>query len=213
MKLLRWTPAVILSFGWLLCLGIRPQVAMPLRQPLAEVIPSEQLGNVARDVKVSSAELETLALKDYVMRTYSPEDPSGPEYAYSVYVGYYDRQTRGRSIHSPKNCLPGGGWEALSARMAQVQTPSGEVTVNRYLIHRAGARALVLYWYQGRGRVEANEYRVKANLLRDAAFRGRTEEALVRVVVPVDKSEAAAFALAAEVASDLVSSVERALPN
>jgi hypothetical protein len=81
------------------------------------------------------------------------------------------------------------------------------------LIHRAGARALVLYWYQGRGRVEANEYRVKANLLRDAAFRGRTEEALVRVVVPVDQSEAAAFALAADVASDLVSSVERALPD
>jgi EpsI family protein len=213
MRLLRWTPAIILCLGWLLSSGIRPQVAMPLRQPLAEAIPSEQGGNVSRDIQVSAAELETLALKDYVMRTYSPKDQTGSDYAYSVYVGYYDRQERGRTIHSPKNCLPGGGWEALSARLAQVNTPNGEVTVNRYLIHRAGARALVLYWYQGRGRVEANEYRVKANLLRDAAFRGRTEEALVRVVVPVDQSEAAAFALAADVASDLVSSVERALPD
>jgi EpsI family protein len=213
MKLLPWTPALILSFGWVLSLGMGTQVAMPLRQPLADAIPSQQHGNVSKDVKVSSAELETLALKDYVMRTYAPKDQNGAAYAYSVYVGYYDRQTQGRSIHSPKNCLPGGGWEALSARMAQLQTPKGEVTVNRYLIHRAGARALVLYWYQGRGRVEANEYRVKANLLRDAALRGRTEEALVRVVVPVEQSEAAAFALAAEVASDLVSSVERALPN
>jgi hypothetical protein len=44
---------------------------------------------------------------------------------------------------------------------------------------------MVYYWYQGRGRVEANEYRVKWNLLRDAAMHGRTEEALVRIVVPI----------------------------
>ena len=58
-------------------------------------------------------------------------------------------------------------------------------TVNRYVLKNRSAIALAYYWYQGRGRVTANEYVVKWNLLRDAAIHGRTEEALVRVVVPV----------------------------
>jgi EpsI family protein len=61
--------------------------------------------------------------------------------------------------------------------------------MNRYLLGKEGAQALVYYWYQGRGRIEASEYTVKWNLMRDAAVHGRTEEALVRVVVPVDVRE------------------------
>jgi EpsI family protein len=57
--------------------------------------------------------------------------------------------------------------------------------VNRYVLKNGAARAVVYYWYQGRGRVVASEYAVKWNLLRDAALAGHTEEALVRVVVPV----------------------------
>jgi EpsI family protein len=90
------------------------------------------------------------------------------------------------------------------------------VTVNRYLIQNGTSRAIVLYWYQGRGRVAASEYAVKWDLLRDAALRGRTEEALVRVAVPVDgdeNAEAAAFDLAARVAGSVIPSVFLALPE
>jgi EpsI family protein len=87
------------------------------------------------------------------------------------------------------------------------------VTVNRYLLQNEGQRALVLYWYQGRGRVAHNEYAVKWDLLRDAALHRRSEEALVRVVVPVVESEGAAFELARSVASELIPFVQRALPD
>ena len=69
------------------------------------------------------------------------------------------------------------------------------------------------YWYQGRGHVEANEYRVKWNLLVDAALRRRSDEALARVVVPITDSEAAAEAVATRVASMLVPSLAKALPQ
>jgi hypothetical protein len=71
----------------------------------------------------------------------------------------------------------------------------------------------VLYWYQGRGRTEAGEYAVKWNLLRDAALRRRTEEALVRVIVPVTGSEDDAFRLAAHAAAASVPAVAGALPG
>ena len=45
------------------------------------------------------------------------------------------------------------------------------------------------YWYQGRGRIEANEYKVKWDLLRDTVVRRRTDEALVRVVFPLRRGE------------------------
>jgi EpsI family protein len=132
-----------------------------------------------------------------------------------VYVGYYDQQTQGKTIHSPKNCLPGSGWEALNQSTSTLQTSAGTETVNRYLLQNKQQRALVFYWYQGRGRVAANEYRVKWELLRDSALRGRSEEALVRIVVYLNPqtTEAQANAWASRVATDLIPAVSRVLPR
>ncbi len=71
----------------------------------------------------------------------------------------------------------------------------------------------MLYWYHGRGRVRANEYHVKWDLLRDSALHKRTEEALVRVVVPIMGTEAEAFALAASVAASIAPALDAALPS
>jgi EpsI family protein len=87
------------------------------------------------------------------------------------------------------------------------------VTVNRYLIGNGPLKSLVLYWYQGRGRVEQNEYAVKWDLLRDQALLGRSDEALVRVIVPVRTTEEAAYTQAEQVAKELVVHVDRALPT
>jgi len=85
--------------------------------------------------------------------------------------------------------------------------------VNRYVLQHGTQRVLVLYWYQGRGRVEANEYVVKWNLIQDAVLRGRTDEALVRVVVPIEDSEDHAFAIAAAAASVVMPALDAALPD
>jgi EpsI family protein len=98
------------------------------------------------------------------------------------------------------------------------------VTVNRYMLANGQNQALVYYWYQGRGRVAHSEYRVKWDLLRDAMRHGRTEEALVRIVVPIPKGPGSsasswnervgrAEAVAREVAADLIPRVETALPT
>jgi EpsI family protein len=132
-----------------------------------------------------------------------------------VYVGYYEQQAQGKTIHSPKNCLPGAGWEVLNIGYAAVPVASGPVRVNRYELAREGEQALVFYWYQGRGRVQANEYAVKWDLLRDAALHGRTEEALVRIVVYLDDDtdEAGALTLATTVAEQLIPEVQGVLPS
>lgn len=221
-NLLAWGPALLLGLGALATLGAGVQRGIPLRVPLDAAVPARMDGFVSWDLPISREEQLVAGMDQFVARAYGSGsvDPdavtevphASRPYAYSIYVGYYERQIRGRTIHSPKNCLPGSGWEALTSDTVIVQTASGPVTVNRYLLQRGQARALVLYWYQGRGRVESNEYAVKWDLLRDSALRRRSDEALVRVLVPVTGTEEDAFRMAARVAGELVPAVYTALP-
>jgi len=210
---LGWSPAVVLAVGACLATaGVKAQHALPLRVPLAVAVPAEIDGQPSQDATLSAAEVRVAAMTSYLVRIYGSTDSAGAM-SFSLYIGYYDQQTQGRTIHSPKNCLPGAGWEPVASQTEQVVTADGSVTVNRYLLQNASRRALVLYWYQGRGRVAWNEYRVKWDLLRDAALRRRSDEALVRIVVPVRGSEAEAAAVANAAARIIVPSLARALPS
>ena len=221
-----WVPAAILGVGCILIADQREQKVMPLAAPLTE-LPREMFGLKSTDLVIEDKERAIAGMSDYVLRIFKRDTID----AFSVYVGYYNYQRQGKSIHSPKNCLPGGGWEPMTAGIQTVQTGDGHsVTVNRYLLGKGPARALVYYWYQGRGRIEANEYRVKWDLLRDAAVSGRTEEALVRLVLPVapDFSNskvrpdnvprdlltvAQADSLAQRIATEVIPAVNHALPK
>ena len=210
-----WPPAIVLALGALLAtVGVRTQHALELRAPLAETVERSFERYDSHDLKLTAAEIDVLGLTTYLSRVFERPDTAGvaPEW-YQLYVGYYDRQTSGKTIHSPRNCLPGSGWEPLTNSVSTIATDAGPVQVNRYLIQNGKRQALVLYWYQGRGRVASNEYRVKWDLVRDAALRRRSEEALVRVMVPIKGSEDAAFELASKVAGRLVRSVDSALPS
>ncbi|HKI94202.1 MAG TPA: EpsI family protein [Gemmatimonadales bacterium] len=208
----RWTPAAVLGVAALFTVGISTQRTMPLREPLARAIPDSLAGLPGHEIALDAAEVRSAGMTSYLMRTYGHGTTDSAE-AFSLYVGYYAQQMQGHTIHSPKNCLPGAGWEALTATEVVIPTGIGPVPVNKYLVQNGKERALVLYWYQGRGHVAANEYLVKWNLLRDAALRQRSEEALVRIVVPVTTSEDSAFTVARGVAERVAPDLARALPS
>jgi EpsI family protein len=169
------------------------------------------LGVVGVDNPVDTAEARVAGFTDYIRREYTLADNE----SFSVYVGYYDEQRQGKTIHSPRNCLPGAGWDPVGQSVVRTQSGVyGSIGINRYELVNEDRRAIVYYWYQGRGRVAHNEYRVKYELLRDAAVHGRTEEALVRIVVPVRNNDVdAADAIAMRIAGDLADDVERVLPK
>jgi EpsI family protein len=100
-------------------------------------------------------------------------------------VGYYGNQRSGDSIHSPQNCLPGAGWLPVSSGPARIGHGPAAETVTRYEIAKGLDRQVVLYWYQGRGRVVSGEYANKAWLMLDAARYGRSDGGLVRIIGPV----------------------------
>jgi EpsI family protein len=195
--------------------GTRSQHALQPVAPLAGVL-RDVPGYRIQDQVVSDEERRVAGMSDYVARIYWRDTTP----VFTTYVGYYDQQTQGKSIHSPRNCLPGAGWEILRTGTATVQAADGAHVVNRYLLKNGGLQAVVYYWYQGRGRIVANEYAVKLNLLRDAALLGHTEEALVRIVLPIDPrlgdeptQLAKADSLGAQLATRLIDEVGRVLPS
>jgi EpsI family protein len=220
-NLSRFAPAAILAVGVFMISGVREQKKVPPRMKMNQLSVAVP-GYTTRDTIISAEEQRVAGMSDYVLRFYQRDTA---DVGFSVYVGYYDYQVQGKSIHSPKNCLPGAGWEALNASVQTVAVNGTPNPLNRYLLANKGQQALVYYWYQGRGRVEANEYKVKYNLLHDAALYGRTEEALVRIVVPIDMRDlqqegadpkavyAKADSLATQVARTLIPTVATALPT
>jgi EpsI family protein len=87
--------------------------------------------------------------------------------------------------------------------------------VNRYVIQKGIDRQVVMYWYQGRGRVVANEYANKLWLMLDAARLHRTNGALVRVIAPVSAATggmAAADTVTTDFARELYPHLSSYLP-
>lgn len=205
----RFVPGLILAAGCGMLFQTRQQDVVDLRQPLS-TLPDTLLGYPGTDVTLSKGTQRVAGMTSYVFREFKA-DSTGP-WEFSVYVGYYDSQNQGRTIHSPKNCLPGAGWEVISSGKTEVNAAGTPQQVNRYLLGNRGTRAMVYYWYQGRGRISSNEYRVKWELLRDKALAGRSEEALVRIVVPMAGTEAQADSVASKVAAEVIPAVWGVLP-
>jgi exosortase D (VPLPA-CTERM-specific) len=212
-------PATVLAVGVIFIQAATRQTPIQLVAPL-KTMPLSLAGYIGDDREVSEEERRVAGMTDYVFRVFSRDTTA----AFSVYVGYYESQVTGKTIHSPRNCLPGAGWQQVESGRRSLTVDGGEVTVNRYLLANGPSQAVVYYWYQGRGRVAWSEYRVKWDLLRDAARHGRTEEALVRVMVPLEEAtggSAAEFAarikraddLATQISTELLPQVERVLPK
>lgn len=206
----RWIPGGMLALGVLLnsTLLARRAGSTPLAAPI-ESVATTSLGVAGTDLQISDDEKRVAGMTAFILRSYAPAGRA----PYTLFVSYYDEQRQGKSIHSPKNCLPGGGWEPVDSKPVEIPSSVGPVTVNRYRLVKDGQSAIVYYWYQGRGRVAHNEFRVKYELLRDAARYGRTEEALVRIFVQVQGDDVAgADAVAREAAYPLVADVNRIVP-
>lgn len=141
-----------------------------------------------RELGLPDEILNVLKVDDYMRRVYV-NDLGRP---LELYVGYYQSQRSGATYHSPKNCLPGNGWSIIQTVRTHLAVPGrgdGFVQVNQFMIQKGSQKQWVLYWYNDRGRVIANEYRAKLYLVFDAAVRNRTDGALVRVSIPIDDDE------------------------
>jgi EpsI family protein len=157
---------------------------IPAMRPLHD-FPQEFSGwRMVQEGYVDEETQAILKADDTLTRSYgSPKFSLAP----TLFVAFFKTQRTGKAPHSPKNCLPGSGWEREREDYLDVAIPgmAEPIHVNRYIVSKGDQKSLVLYWYQTQRRVIANEFKAKLMTVEDAIRYNRTDTALVRVIVPV----------------------------
>src|SRR4029077_3269960 len=115
------------------------------------------------DPPLDEHSLHALQPTSYLQRTYAKGNLRA-----NLFIAFYTQQRAGESMHSPKHCLPGSGWEIWDYGSADIPVNGRTFRVNNYSISHEGERRLVLYWYQSKSRIVASEYMGKVLLARDA---------------------------------------------
>lgn len=143
-----------------------------------------------REEPLDQVYLDVLQVSDYLMAQFSrPTDPA----PVGLWIAYYDTQTQGVAVHSPRACLPGGGWQIVQITDHEIDgvgPDGGPLRVNRVEIALGEQRQLVYYWFAQRGRNLTSEYLVKWYIFQDGLMLNRTDGALVRLTTPVtDKAD------------------------
>jgi EpsI family protein len=182
----RFLPVAALLLGTTLLLSRRYRAeVVPPRMALADF--PVRLGDWSgEDIPLTEEVLNVLGPGDYLERMYQ-QRAGGPQI--DLFLAYVPTQRTGDTVHSPKHCLPGGGWTPVESSRAKVEIAGRPVLLNRYVIAHGDERQLVLYWYQAHGRTLASEYWVKFYLIADAIRLNRTDGSLVRIITPIQESE------------------------
>jgi exosortase D (VPLPA-CTERM-specific) len=139
-------------------------------------------------LQLESIYIDALKLDDYILADYIDKSHKN---MVNFYSAYYASQRKGGSAHSPRTCIPGGGWQITEITQKMIDGGAANVAsfnVNRAIIQKGDHRQLVYYWFQQRGRNITNEYLVKWYIFWDALTRNRTDGALVRLITSVPPS-------------------------
>lgn len=169
--------------------AFRRELTPPI--PPLSLFPMQTNGwHCTQDVAIEPEVQELLKADDTLNRVYA--NASGSESA-SLFIAYFKTQRYGQAPHSPKNCLPGSGWEPVETGTIAIDVPrwKGPIVANKYTVEHGDDKDVVIYWYQSHNRIVANEYAARFFLVMDAIRYRRSDTSIVRIVVPVQNNDPA----------------------
>lgn len=166
-----------------------PAEAAPVRPGLV-TFPADLGAWSAHPVPIDRTTLNVLEASDYLLADYVAPDVPAPV---NLWIAYYDSQVREALIHSPRECLPGAGWEFVDIETVAAPAPA-QFALNRAKIANGRKEMLMYYWYEQRGRQLTSETWIRLHLLADAFTTRRSDGGLVRMMTPIlpDETQEAA---------------------
>ncbi len=138
-----------------------------------------------RDTVFNTPTLDVLRPTDYLMRTYTNSEGI----PISLYVGYHDGSASSGPIHSPKNCLPGGGWEFKSIENVNMNAMDSDINIVRAVLTKGGQDMTFYYWYQVRGEIITTDLDMKIAEFIGVVKDQRKDAAFVRIGLTMDTKE------------------------
>jgi len=181
------TAALLVQAGVYYAVSLRAE-KIPVVSALSAFPVTEGEWRSVREDPIEKEVLDVLRADDTLNRVYVSSKGS----AVSLFIAFFKTQRYGQAPHSPKNCLPGSGWEPIETGniVVPVSGRAKPIEINRYVVAHGVNRSVVLYWYHSHDRVIASEYWAKFWLVVDSIRQNRSDTALVKLVIPVEGTDA-----------------------
>ena len=178
-----WVAFTLLALAAIYTHLLRYQQVEAGQVPDFRELPIEAGDWVGTDLEFDASVYDVLKADDTIFRRYVN---SAGEEAW-LFIGYWQNQKYGAQPHSPLHCLPGSGWNILANEVTQLKVDgagAGTFDANFAIIANGKRSESMLYWYQTRSGVLANELSVKLDLSRNAMLRTPTDAAFIRITSP-----------------------------
>lgn len=130
-----------------------------------------------RLVPVPLGKVEALLEADRLL-FFEARDAAGAE-AGALFVAYYANRRRLAEPHAPEVCYRANGWRVRALRIPRLPH------VAAFVAEKGSERRVVAYWYETRGGLVPDAWRLKLDLVRGSLARRPADAALVRLSAPV----------------------------
>jgi len=178
-------------------------------------IPLDQLPQHAGDWTMTGQSrfdervLAVLLPTDYLSRSYS--NSRGDKL--SLYIGFHNGGPNSGPIHSPKQCLPGSGWNRLKEDVRQVKFKDDKIPYVSAIYQKDTDKQLFLYWFQVRDQILTNEYALKLAMIKNSVLSNRRDSAFIRLSVMATDGEGKATEIGEQFIRDFYPAIREALPR
>lgn len=187
----------------------RSEAAVPTNKPL-DLFP-QRAGNwtMVGQVRFDERTLEVLKPTDYLSRSYQDSDGN----RVSLYLGYHNGGPDSGPIHSPKQCLPGSGWNRLHDTVHTINVAGKQVPYVGAVYQKDTQKQLFLYWFQVREQILTNEYALKLAMVKNSMLANRRDSAFIRLSLLVSGTEDEAIEVGERFISAFYPAIEASLPQ
>ncbi|APG26461.1 EpsI family protein [Syntrophotalea acetylenivorans] len=188
---------------------LHEDVAVPVNRPLAEIPHHQSDWRMTSQTRFDDRILEVLKPTDYLSRSYT--DQKGNRVGF--YLGYHGGGPDSGPIHSPKHCLPGSGWQELSAETGELTVDGANIHLVKAVYQNGYSNELFIYWFQVKGKSLVNEYALKIAEVTNSIFYNRKDSAFIRISVPVTEDLDKAVAVGERFVRDFYPHICSVLPK
>ncbi len=157
----------------------KPPDAIPLRRSFNEFPQDVGLWKQADMHELDDKTKDILKVHDYLYREYENNNEK-----VTLYVGYYGAHVKGEEIHSPKVCMPAGGWLKLSEKTRRINVDiagSGRIKLVEAVYEKNRNKMVFLYWYQIYDKHVTNEFLIKPGIIMNTLRYRRPDSAFIRI--------------------------------
>ena len=131
-------------------------------------------------MELDPAIVKSLDLDDYVNQNFS----NGSENV-ALYIGYYLTSKKVGAAHSPLVCFPGQGWVLSDGENKSLKIGEEKINYSKMVASIGSRKDILIYWFQAFDRTSPETFLQKLNTIWSKFRIGRTDNAFVRVTVPI----------------------------